>query len=302
MDHRTLVKSLPAELREQLTKRSDRAGLFHLARHILLIVFLMLVVLFGGWVGWIALLPLGIAMVFLFTLEHEATHKTPFETPWMNEVAGHVCGFLLLLPFNWFRYFHLAHHKHTNDPDKDPELLAGAKPDTWRAYLLHVSGISVLTGSIRQIIRNATGTRFFDYVPETARSKVIRESRIYLGFYALAFVSLYFSSILLWLWIVPILVGQPFLRLYLLAEHGRCALVSNMLENTRTTYTNRVVRFLAWNMPYHSEHHCFPNVPFHQLPALNRQISGDLKVTADGYSDFSMEYVSSLDFGSKRAH
>ena len=27
---------------------------------------------------------------------------------------------------------------------------------------------------------------------------------------------------LLWLWIVPLILGFPVLRLYLLAEHGRC--------------------------------------------------------------------------------
>lgn len=42
-----------------------------------------------------------------------------------------------------------------------------------------------------------------------------------------------------------------------------------MFLNTRTTLTTRVVRFLAWNMPYHAEHHAMPSVPFHKLPVLH---------------------------------
>ena len=95
----------------------------------------------------------------------------------------------------------------------------------------------------------------------------------------------------LWLWLIPVLLGQPFLRLYLLAEHGDCPLVANMLENTRTTLTNAVVRFLTWNMPYHVEHHAYPAVPFHQLPALHREIRAHLYVTADGYARFTRAYL-----------
>jgi fatty acid desaturase len=68
-----------------------------------------------------------------------------------------------------------------------------------------------------------------------------------------------------------------------MAEHTLCPLSGDMLENTRTTYTNGLVRFLAWNMPYHAEHHAFPAVPFHRLPEVNRAIRGRLKSTAPGY-------------------
>ena len=109
--------------------------------------------------------------------------------------------------------------------------------------------------------------------------------------YALGALSLIWSPLLLWLWLVPVLLGQPFLRLYLLAEHGDCPFVANMFENTRTTYTNRVVRFLAWNMPYHVEHHAYPAVPFHHLPALHDKMREHLQVTAPGYAQFTKDYL-----------
>jgi fatty acid desaturase len=65
-----------------------------------------------------------------------------------------------------------------------------------------------------------------------------------------------------------------------------------MLLNTRTTLTTRLVRFLAWNMPYHAEHHMMPNVPFHRLPRLHARLQARLGTVADGYVAFTRDYLS----------
>jgi fatty acid desaturase len=109
--------------------------------------------------------------------------------------------------------------------------------------------------------------------------------------YAGLAVSLVWSSAALWLWILPSLLGQPFLRVYLLAEHGDCPLVANMFQNTRTTFTSRMVRAVAWNMPYHVEHHVWPEVPFHQLPQVHALMRHELRVTAPGYVAFTKGYL-----------
>ena len=72
---------------------------------------------------------------------------------------------------------------------------------------------------------------------------------------------------------VPVVLGQPMLRLYLLAEHTGCPMVPEMLENSRTVHTNAVVRFLAWNMPYHAEHHAYAAIPFHALPRTHAALA-----------------------------
>ena len=91
------------------------------------------------------------------------------------------------------------------------------------------------------------------------------------------------STLALEFWVIPALLGQPWLRLYLMAEHTGCALVPDMLANSRTTLTNGIVRFFAWNMPYHAEHHAFPAVPFHALPRLHQRLAPALKVVSPGY-------------------
>ncbi len=133
MDHKEFLQKLPAEAKARLTLRSDMAGLKHLVGHLGAIVLLALYIGFALPLWWLLLPVQGVLIVFLFTLEHEATHKTPFASERLNEAVGHLCGFLLLLPFQWFRYFHLAHHRWTNIADKDPEL-ASEKPATLRAW------------------------------------------------------------------------------------------------------------------------------------------------------------------------
>ena len=114
---------------------------------------------------------------------------------------------------------------------------------------------------------------------------IVREARLHLAGYALLLLlSLVLSSdFLWWYWILPALVGQPMLRLYLLAEHSGCDFSTNMLENSRTTYTQPWLNFLAWNMPYHAEHHYLASVPFHALPALHAYTGQRVKYRGDGY-------------------
>lgn len=287
MDHCQFLASLSAEQCRELTEKSDRRGLMQLALH------WGAIVLVGGLIAvrvpmWPLLMPVqGMLLVFLFTLLHEASHQTPFRSPWLNTLAAHVSGLAIGLPPRWFRYFHFAHHRCTQMPGKDPEL-AEPKPETWGQYLRHVSGIPVWIGHVRTLIRNAAGRCEDDYVPAGKRRAVRDEARVMIGIYlALLAVSLALQTpVLVFVWLLPMLLGQPFLRLYLLAEHGRCAFVANMLENSRTTFTNSIVRWLAWNMPYHAEHHSYPTVPFHRLPDLHRLIAPHLAVTEPGYAAF----------------
>ena len=294
LDHKAFLASLPPEVSAGLTRTEDRAGLVHLAGHAGMIAVLGVLIALRVPL-WPVLLPLqGIGLCFLFTLQHEATHKTPFASGALNEWVGRLSGFLILQPFEWFRYFHLAHHRYTNIPDRDPELMSGAKPETRAALALYVSGLPYWTGMARVIAQNASGRASGSYLPTRALPRIVREARGMVLGYALVASSLLWSPVLLWVWIIPMLLGQPFLRLYLLAEHGRCPFVANMFENTRTTYTTMVVRFLAWNMPYHVEHHVYPAVPFHKLPEFHDLMRDHLAVTAPGYVAFTRSYLDEL--------
>ena len=290
MDHKTFLSALPADLREAMTERSDGPGLRHLAGHLGAILAVGALIA-AGVPGWWALMPVqGVLIVFLFTLEHEATHRTPFRTVWLNDWVGRLCGVLLVLPFEWFRAFHMAHHRWTNLTGRDPEL-AGPKPGTLRAWAWHVSGVPYWISEARLMGRLVAGRVTEDFVAEGGKARVVAEARWMAGVYGLAGLSLLWSPLVLWVWLVPVLLGQPVLRLYLLAEHGDCPEVANMFENTRTTFTTALMRWLAWNMPYHVEHHVWPTVPFHRLPEVHGLMKAELRVTAEGYAAFTKDYL-----------
>jgi len=295
IDHRAIIAGLSAEERAMLTGRRNGPGLFRLVVHGGAIAGLGALVLAG--VPWwpLLLLPQGILIVFLFTLLHECVHETAFATPWLNRAVAAIAGFLVMVPATWFRYFHFAHHRHTHDPENDPELMS-PKPETVWQYAKYLSGIPLWIGMSRTILLNAARPSTESYVPEKGRRKVHDEARLTLALYG----GLVGGSIalgtdaLLWIWAVPVLLGQPFLRAYLLAEHARCPHVANMLENTRTTFTTALVRFVAWNMPYHAEHHAYPAVPFHRLPQFHDVVRDHLRTTERGYGRFHKRFIEGL--------
>ena len=277
---------LPPEVIQQLTRRSDAKGLTQLAAHGFLLVLAGIALQESRESLWLLLtLPVYSALlIFLFAPLHETIHYTVFKTRWMNNLVAAPIGFLLLIPFQSFRVFHYVHHRHTQNPELDPELL-DMKPLIRSHYWWYLSGLPTWWLALQSLWRHATVGDSESYIEARHHRMVIREARIHLAGYALlALLSLMFSSTFLWwYWIFPALLGQPLLRLYLLAEHSGCDISANMLENSRTTYTAPWLNFLAWNMPYHAEHHYLPSVPFHALPALHAYTGQRVKYQGDGY-------------------
>ncbi|MEZ5831998.1 MAG: fatty acid desaturase [Dongiaceae bacterium] len=274
-----------AELK-QLSERRNAPGLAHLAGHIVLLVAT------GGLIHasvgtiwlWPAMAVHGTVLIFLFAPLHETIHRTAFHSRVLNDLVAFVIGVLVVLPREYFRAFHLAHHRFTQEA-ADPEL-ATPKPATIARLIWYVTGVSEWITAIKGLIERAFGIlREPFYATERVRRSVILESRWTLAIYVAAVAGSFAtgSTALLWYWIIPAMLGQPMLRLYLLAEHSACARSRDMLENTRTTYTNAPVRFLAWNMPFHAEHHAWPSIPFHALPRTNALIRDKLRKTAPSY-------------------
>ncbi|MDH3912258.1 MAG: fatty acid desaturase, partial [Rhodospirillales bacterium] len=170
------------------------------------------------------------------------------------------------------------------------------KPVSLSAYLLLISGLPYWRERIATTLAHAAGRVREPFVSKAQRDRVMREARVLLGVYGtVAAVSIVAGS---WLavgcWIVPALIGQPFLRLFLLAEHTGCPLVPDMLRNSRTTRSNALVRWLAWNMPYHAEHHAYPALPFHALPAAHTLLKDQIVVQAPGYLAVQRQIIAGL--------
>jgi fatty acid desaturase len=286
--HRDALAALSEQELADLKRQSPRPAAMRLLTIALLLALTSSAVLLSP--SWplflLAAFIHGTLISYLFMLEHEAIHGTVFSHSWPNTVLAEVTGFLLLLPPRYFRYFHFAHHRHTQDPARDPEL-SSPRPSGWRAYLWHHTGIPYWRAEIMVLIDNALARKFPSYVPVSGRAKVIWEARAHLCVMTLLIaISLWFRSpLILELWIVPALLGQPMLRAFLHAEHAGCPHEDDMLTNTRTTFTNRIMNFLTWNAAHHTAHHALPVVPFHRLPKLTAIIEERIANKAQSYPD-----------------
>jgi fatty acid desaturase len=284
----------------RLARRSDARGFLQLGAHaVLLGATGFLVFKSHGLLALPALLAYGIVLDFLFCAMHECVHRTAFASRRLNDAVAWFAGALLLLPPEYFRAFHFAHHRFTQDAARDPEL-AQAPPATLASYLWRATGIPNWTQRLKTTLGHAfTGRVTEPFVAAGKQAGIVREARIlWLLYAAVLILSIAFkSSVALTYWIWPALLGQPFLRLYLLAEHVGCARSADMYENTRTTKSNAAVRLLAWQMPYHVEHHAFPAVPFHRLASVHALIRERIRVQAPGYLALHAELIRSLRVG-----
>ncbi len=284
-----------------ISRRSDTRGLVQLIGHcgVLAATGLLVVAASGSlWIGP-ALIVHGVVFSFLFAPLHETIHRTAFRRRWLNNAVAWVCGAVLVLPPRYFGAFHFAHHRHTQDPDRDPEL-AKPKPASWRQYLRHVSGLPYWRERITTLFRHARDRVSEDFIQPRLRPAVVREARVLLAVYgAIALASIAAGTwIAVVCWVVPALLGQPALRLYLMAEHTGCPMVPDMLSNSRTTHTTWPLRRLAWNMPYHAEHHAYPALPFHALPAAHQMLAPRIAVQAPGYIAVHRDIIGTI----RRSH
>lgn len=211
---------------------------------------------------------------------HECGHGTAFKTPWMNEFVYQIASFMCMKPATPWRWSHARHHTDTIIVGRDPEIIA-PRPPVWHILLFEFVKLHGGLSDFKRIVLHCFGildNEEKEYIPETEYRKTFMESRIwmiiYLGVIAWA---IYIKSILPLMFIgLPTFYGSFLLYIYGITQH--LGLMEDVLDhrlNSRTVYMNRINRFLYWNMNYHIEHHMFPMVPYHALPALHEEMKKD---------------------------
>lgn len=270
-----------------LSQRSDLQGYLRFAIHFALIGGSGLLV----WLAmpnWLYVVPamvlLGFTIVTMFAPMHECVHRTAFASAAPNEIFGWIAGLLSFYNFTYYRYYHTWHHRYTQDLERDPELM-DPKPKNLSEYLLEISAIPFwfyrpLTFTLLAMGR----TQRYPFVPANARKKIAISASCQLAIYAAGIASIAMgNTAALYFFFLPAILAQPLLRAILIAEHTGCTNDENGLTNTRTTLASLPVRLLMWNMPYHTEHHLYPSIPFHQLPSAHKEIRNKLAHLAPSY-------------------
>jgi|SRR5579885_1207915 len=269
-----------------LTRRSDVQGAARLGAHCLCIAATGTLV-FLAMPSWPLLLPAmavhGFTLVTLFAPMHECVHRTAFASRRANLVVGWLAGVLSFYNATFYRHFHAWHHRYTQDPVRDPELIY-PKAQTRIAFLRELSGANFWWRRMLDYPRLALGLVRLPFLPDNARRPVALSMSAQLLVYVAAGLSVALGyEAALFYWLLPAVLAQPALRALLVAEHSGCSFGQNGLLNTRTTGASFPIRLLMWNMPYHAEHHLYPAVPFYQLPAVHRLVRPHLAHVASGY-------------------
>ena len=266
----------------------DGPGLLFLASHTALLAATGWLVVASWGSGWAApaVFVHGVVIVHLFAPFHETAHGHAFRTPWLNRAVGGVTGLAIGIPPTSFKWEHFAHHTHTNDPERDPQLIPMGRSAL--GYFLYASALPYFANLFGSLARyaagrfNATESGFLD---AAQRARVRREAIAMWAVYGACAAGsvVWESGALVQLWLLPRLAGEPVMRIIRMSEHVGCPLTDDVFRNTRTVLTLAPLRWLAWNMAYHAEHHAFPGVPFHRLGRLHNALGDDLEAVERGY-------------------
>jgi fatty acid desaturase len=279
--------------------RADGPALVFLAGHLatLALTGWLVHASLGTWWLPLAWFAHGTVLVHLFAPLHECTHYTAFRARRLNDAVAWLCGVAIVLSPTFFRYEHRAHHAHTNHDADDPELIR--QPTTLAGYLWYLCTVPYWAGLVHNMVDhaigrfNATERKFLQ--PAQQREVTVRARWLW-AFYALVtVVSLAAGSwAALTYWLIPRLLGEPWMRVIRMAEHVGLPLVPDFLQNTRTTRVFGPLRLLNWNMAYHTAHHFAPAVPFHRLPAFHAAIEPHVAAIGESYAHVHGDIVNRI--------
>ncbi len=211
-------------------------------------------------VGW-----LGFCLYLGFTVLHEAMHGIAHRSKRIGNAMGRLWGLLLLVPMPLFRGVHHAHHAHTNDPERDPDLFCAAGP--WFLRPLALLGVPL-------------AYRWHFYTQRLWRDRAsLRESvatdlaLVAFFTWALAFGP---AQWVLLLWLLPAALAVFCLALafdyvphYPLTQQGRYL-------DTRI-YPGRIANLLLLGQNYHLIHHLWNTIPWYRYQQVFRAREQELR-------------------------
>lgn len=299
---------LSKDVLRPLLERNDRDAFIRFAIQFSLFMASAWILVFSyhrsWWVLGPALFVFALMNISMFAAQHETGHNTAFRSRTLNRIVSGISAFAMFYTPTFFQQLHFAHHRHTHDLQRDPEIAIFGKHFLTSAnlvmYLNFISGLPLLLFKVGTVCLASLGgpkwlwDRLWFYIPERHRAAMIWECRLFFVLYAgLVTVGILWLPTMIYL-VWGYLLGHFMLSWVLAAEHTGLPHEGDMLERTRTTLTSSWFRFVMWNMPYHTEHHAYPAVPWHALPALHEKIQSELKHTAASYPKFHQQAIGPL--------
>ena len=230
------------------------------------LTFVLAVILIGG-------RQLGLAI-----LMHDAAHGVLMRTKsWNDPISQWLCAYPVFNDTIRYRYYHLVHHRNTQQSD-DPDISLSApfpitRTSFWRKMVRDITGQTGFKQRRAQI-KAALGKPGEPFSKRFAgfRQKLggpIIANLVLLAMLTAAGKPHYY----LMFWILPLLTWQQVItRVRNIAEHAIVPDNNDPFRNARTTYASwleRAVLAPYW-VNYHVDHHLLMYVPCYNLPKLHR--------------------------------
>ncbi|MGF1735794.1 fatty acid desaturase [Photobacterium satsumensis] len=284
-----------------LMKRSDAKGLVRLSGWLACLCGSGLMAYSAIGTNWMipAFMLYGVLWAFSEPLSHECSHGTPFKSRWLNEAVFFITDLMNFKERIYHRWMHARHHTHTIYKEQDPEIQLPT-PVKIPIMLFELLGVRGAYHFIVAMVKHARGkfsSQTLAWVPEPEHPKLIAGARYYLAIYAAIIVwAIVIQSLLpIVFFLLPKFYGAWLKTLFVFTQHvGLAEEVADHRLNSRTVYLNPVASFFYWNMNYHIEHHMYPLVPFHALPALHKEIKEQLPRTYKGFVEVYREMFTTL--------
>lgn len=240
----------------------------------------------------ISILLLSFPLFHFYLLLHEATHSAVFYLKFINNFVGHICGWIILMPFLARQRSHLLHHIWTGHPTGDPANKRLIKRFSvinqkqkkilewiWR-YWIPLITLNDRIGLWKDAFQEKRNGNLSKRITDE-----IQIVYVYLFFYFIFIVFLIYQGIFLRVMMVyfPALIIQFYFEELANAPHHAEAPLININDNPLPYWEQDKVthscksfpiwsKFILLNFNLHTAHHYFPWAPWYHLPKLHSEI------------------------------
>ncbi len=262
----------------------------------------------GSFFVIISYLFASLALLQFYLILHEATHNAVSTSNFINSLIGHLCGFLVLMPYLPRQSSHILHHTWTGHPVRDPannrmiqKFSVITEKDIMRLETIWKYWIPAI------IINDRVGLWLSPHkIKKSGQStqKIQKElfwNKIYLlnYFLILAVVIRLGHLGTFSLWLIPSLfIAFIIEELVNLPHHAETPLVKPTdkaipyWEQHKVTHSCQSIPFwsnyIILNFNLHVAHHFFPTASWNLLTSLDKKIQNNLSEKSnDQINEFS---------------
>jgi beta-carotene hydroxylase len=204
------------------------------------------------------------AIYLLFTVMHDSMHRTAHESRFVNDLLGRLSALPLTVTMPLFRAVHYEHHSHTNDPERDPDLIVNRGP-RW-ALPFWCLGIVV------EYRRHYFGRRMWR--DRSDLIEAIAMECLLLGAIVLAAATGTFATLAI-VWLVPAVIAVVALALcFDFLPHYPYESKERYLD-TRI-YPGRLLNALLLGQNYHLIHHLWTTIPWYRYQRVFGEVESEL--------------------------